>query len=162
MRLRVTKALAPRQGALNSTLHRVIHMRNSAVDWALLWLRASASILLLQVHGLPKLLHFSQQAEVIEDPFGLGGALTVSLAIFAEVLCPLLIVLGLFTRLACLPVVFLLVVSVFLVHPQWSFEQAQFAWLLLIIFSTLAITGGGSLALGPRVFEPGSPLASIN
>ncbi|MGX5218824.1 DoxX family protein [Pseudomonas segetis] len=126
-------------------------MRN-AVDWALLFLRVSVSLLLLQVHGLPKLLHFSQQAQVIEDPFGLGGALTVSLAIFAEVLCPLLVILGIFTRLACLPVVFLLLVSLLLVHPQWNLEDGQFAWLLLIIFTALAIAGAGQFAVGRRSF----------
>lgn len=128
------------------------------IDWALLFLRLSGSALLLQVHGLPKLLHFSQEVQVIEDPFGLGGVLTLCLAIFAEVLCPLLIAVGLFTRLACLPVLFLLLVSLFVVHPQWSLGEGQFAWLLLILFTTLAISGGGRIALSRRVFDRHSTL----
>lgn len=128
-------------------------MRNP-VDWALLFLRVSGSLLLLQLHGWPKLLHFSQEAQVIEDPFGLGGVTTLGLAIFAEVLCPLLILLGLCTRLACLPILLLLLVSLLLVHPQWSLAEGQFGWLLLIIFTTLAISGPGALALGRRVAGP--------
>ncbi|SNS95422.1 DoxX family protein [Pseudomonas segetis] len=126
------------------------------VDWALLFLRVSGALLLLQVHGLPKLLNFSQQAQVIEDPLGFGAVVTLSLAIFAEVLCPLLILFGLFTRLACLPIVFLLLVSLLLVHPQWSLDEGQFAWLLLIIFTTLTISGPGALALGQHVANPRS------
>lgn len=126
-------------------------MRNT-VDWALLFMRVSVSLMLMQVHGLPKLLHFNQQVQVIEDPLGLGGAMTVSLAIFAEVLCPLLIILGLFTRLACLPVIVLLSVSLLLVHPQWSLEEGQFAWLLLIMFIALTIAGGGRIAAGRSFF----------
>ncbi|HLA31287.1 MAG TPA: DoxX family membrane protein [Pseudomonas sp.] len=132
------------------------------VDWALLFLRVSGSLLLLQLHGLPKLLHFSQEAQVIEDPLGIGGVLTLSLAIFAEVLCPLLILLGLFTRLACLPIVFLLLVSLLLVHPQWSLGEGQFAWLLLIVFTTLAIAGGGHIAISRRLIDPQGRLLWIH
>ena len=121
------------------------------VDWALLFLRVSGSLLLLQLHGMPKVLQFSQELQRIEDPLGLGAGLTLCLAIFAEVLCPLLILLGLFTRLACLPILLLLLVSLLLVHPQWSLAEGQFGWLLLIIFTTLAISGPGALALGRRV-----------
>ncbi len=121
-----------------------------------MFLRGSASLLLLQVHGLPKLLHFSREAQVIEDPLGIGGVATLCLAIFAELLCPLLILLGLFSRLACLPIVVLLLVSLLLVHPQWSLAEGQFAWLLLIIFTALAISGPGALALGRCVADPRS------
>ena len=45
--------------------------------------------------------------------------------------------------LACLPVLFLLGVSMVLVHPDWSIEQGQFGWLLLIVFGTIALAGAG-------------------
>ncbi|MDH2434075.1 DoxX family protein [Pokkaliibacter sp. MBI-7] len=126
-------------------------MANTLTDWGLLFQRLAGSLLVLQVHGLPKLLHFQQQLALIEDPFGLGAHLTLSLAIAAEVLCPLLIMLGVFTRLACLPLLFLLLVALLLVHPQWSLAEGQFGWLLLILFGTLLMTGPGRLALGQRV-----------
>lgn len=66
--------------------------RSSA--WALLFMRVGAALLLLQVHGLPKLLHWQSELQRIEDPFGLGAAPTLALAVFAEVLCPLLLILG--------------------------------------------------------------------
>lgn len=69
----------------------------------LLFLRVSASLFLLWVHGLPKLLHYSQQLTLIEDPFHLGANVTLCLAIGAEVVCPLLIIAGVWVRLACLP-----------------------------------------------------------
>ncbi|AJE23747.1 Hypothetical protein Achr_f490 (plasmid) [Azotobacter chroococcum NCIMB 8003] len=62
--------------------------------WALLFMRVGAALLLLQVHGLPKLLHWQSELQRIEDPFGLGAAPTLALAVFAEVLCPLLLILG--------------------------------------------------------------------
>jgi len=42
------------------------------IDAGLFFLRLTGSLLLLYVHGLPKVLHFSQELAHIEDPFGLG------------------------------------------------------------------------------------------
>ena len=50
-------------------------------DWGLLFLRASGALLLLWVHGLPKLLGFSQELKVIEDPLHLGALPTLLLAL---------------------------------------------------------------------------------
>ena len=110
---------------------------------ALLFMRVSAALLLLQVHGLPKLLHWQSELKHIEDPFGLGAAPTLALAVFAEVLCPLLLILGVFARLACLPVIAVLLVALLFVHPQWSLEEGQFGWWMLILFTGLAIAGPG-------------------
>ena len=118
-----------------------------AQDFGLLFLRISGALFLLGVHGLPKLLNFSAELQRIEDPFHLGTHLTLILAIFAEVLCPLLIVAGVFVRLACLPILFVLLVALLVVHPQWSVAEGQFGWLLLILFTSICIAGPGRLAL---------------
>ncbi|AJK48765.1 DoxX family protein [Burkholderia plantarii] len=121
---------------------------------ALLFLRVAASLLLLFVHGLPKALHVSAQLAVIEDPLHLGAPLTLGFAIFAEVACPLLMIAGVLTRLAAVPILVITVVALTLVHPDWSLEQGQFAWMLLILFGTVAIGGPGryrvALPWGPR------------
>jgi putative oxidoreductase len=122
-------------------------LENNARDLGLLFLRISGAAFLLVVHGLPKLLNFQTELTRIEDPFHMGAQLTLMLAIFAEVLCPLLIAIGVFVRLACLPIVFLLLVALVVVHPHWTLEEGQFGWLLLIIFTTVLIAGPGRLAL---------------
>lgn len=122
-----------------------------ARDIGLLFLRVSGGLFLLWVHGLPKLLDFTAQLQLIEDPFHLGSHLTLILAIFAEVLCPLLIVAGLLARLACVPILFVLLVALLVVHPQWSVAEGQFGWLLLILFSTVLIAGPGRLAISVRL-----------
>jgi putative oxidoreductase len=122
-----------------------------ARDVGLLFLRVSGGLFLLWVHGLPKLLDFSAQLQLIEDPFHLGSHLTLILAIFAEVVCPLLIVAGVLARLACVPILFVLLVALLVVHPQWSVAEGQFGWLLLILFATVFIAGPGRLALNVRL-----------
>ena len=122
-----------------------------AQSLGLLFLRVTGSLFLLWVHGLPKLLDFKAQLQLIEDPFHLGAHLTLILAIFAEVLCPLLIVAGVLARLACLPILFVLLVALLVVHPQWSVAEGQFGWLLLILFTSVFIAGPGRLALNVRL-----------
>lgn len=119
-------------------------------DLGLLFLRVSGGVFLLWVHGLPKLLNYSAQLQVIEDPFHLGANVTLMLAIFAEVLCPLLIIAGVLVRLACLPILAVLLIALLVVHAQWSLDEGQFGWLLLIVFTCLLIAGPGRLALNVR------------
>ncbi|MBC3235515.1 MULTISPECIES: DoxX family protein [Pseudomonas] len=119
-------------------------------DLGLLFLRVSGALFLLWVHGLPKLLNYSEQLKLIEDPFHLGASVTLLLAIFAEVLCPLLIMAGVLVRLACLPILCVLLIALGVVHPEWTLFEAQFGWLLLIIFTALLISGPGRLVLNQR------------
>lgn len=127
--------------------HRRKALAEISLPLGLLFLRVTAALLLLQIHGLPKLLNWSVELQRIEDPFGLGPTLTLAMAVFAEVVCPLLLILGVFARLACLPVLAVLGVALVVVHPEWTLEQAQFAWLFTVLFAGLAITGPGAWAI---------------
>lgn len=117
------------------------------LDFGLLFLRIAGSFMLFYVHGLPKLLNYAHELTVIEDPFGLGPALSLWSAIFAEALCPLLIAAGVFTRLACLPIIGVLLVAMLAVHSDWSIAEGQFGWLLLVIFTSIALCGPGNWRL---------------
>jgi putative oxidoreductase len=120
-------------------------------DIGLLFARITGALLLLHVHGLPKIIHYQDELAHIDDPLGMGHTLTLWCALFAEVVCPVFIALGLFTRLAALPVVFLLAVSMVLVHPDWSIEQGQFGWLLVIVFGTIALSGAGRYSVDAKL-----------
>lgn len=123
------------------------------IDLGLFFLRITGSLLLLYVHGLPKVFHFSEELTRIEDPFGFGPYFSLIPAIFAEVICPILILFGVATRLACVPIIAVLLVAMLAVHPDWSIAEGQFGWLLLIVFTTLAITGPGAWRVRTRATE---------
>jgi len=116
-------------------------------DIGLLYLRITGALLLFYVHGWPKLLHYNTELQHIEDPFHLGPAFSLWFAIFSEVLCPVLIALGLLTRLAALPVIGLLLVAMLAVHADWTIAEGQFGWLLLIVFGAIALAGPGRYSL---------------
>lgn len=51
----------------------VLHPLPAPLSWGLLLMRAGAALMLLLVHGLPKLLDWSGELQRIEDPLGLGA-----------------------------------------------------------------------------------------
>lgn len=126
-----------------------------AQDLGLLFLRLSGALLLLYVHGLPKIINFSGELQHIDDPLHVGRAFTLGFAIFAEVLCPILIVPGILTRLASTVVLFLLAVSMLLVHPDWSVAEGQFGWLLMIVFGSIAFMGAGRYSIDAALGQCG-------
>jgi putative oxidoreductase len=127
---------------------QLVEPRVRTVDLGLLYLRVTASLLVLAVHGLPKVVHYSGQIAVIEDPFHLGRTVSILFAIFAEVICPPLMILGIATRFAALPILLVTMVALVFVHRDWSLAEGQFAWMLLILFGTIAIAGPGSIRVG--------------
>lgn len=46
-----------------------VKSRATTADLGLLYLRVTASLLVLVVHGLPKAMHYASRAAAIEDPF---------------------------------------------------------------------------------------------
>jgi putative oxidoreductase len=110
-------------------------------------MRVTVCALLFWTNGLPKIAHYAEEKALIADPFRLGRKLTLWLAISAEVICPVAIALGLFTRLACLPIIALLCIAMLVVHRDWGLERGQFGWLYLIVFSSLLIMGPGRYSL---------------
>ena len=71
------------------------------------------------------------------------------MTIFAEVICAVPLIIGLITRLACLPILFSLLVALLAVQLEWTIDKAQFG--SLFIFASIVIAGPGHFALGRRL-----------
>jgi len=87
-----------------------------SADLALLTLRLWIGLTLLVNHGWSKLMHFSAMAGKLPDPLHVGGKANMALIVLAEVICPVLLVLGLATRLAALIIAIEMGVAFILVH----------------------------------------------
>lgn len=114
---------------------------------ATLILRLGAGTLMLVSHGLDKLMHFSQKAGRFADPFGIGSTTSLSMTVFAEFFCAVFIILGLFTRLAAIPLIIAMSVALFYAHNSDFFGKGEMAGLFLICFTTLLFTGPGKISL---------------
>jgi putative oxidoreductase len=119
----------------------------SAFSFAMLVLRVGSGSLMLMNHGLDKLMHFSQKASGFTDPFGIGSTASLSLSIFAEFFCAVFIILGLFTRLACIPLIINLSVALFIAHKGDFFGRGESAGLFLVCFVAILFAGAGKASL---------------
>ena len=119
----------------------------SAFSFAMLVLRVGSGSLMLMNHGLDKLMHFSQKAGGFTDPFGIGSTASLSLSIFAEFFCAVFIILGLFTRLACIPLIINLSVALFIAHKGDFFGRGESAGLFLVCFVAILFAGAGRASL---------------
>lgn len=116
-------------------------------EFGYLMLRVSAGGTMLWQHGWPKLMHFSERMDSFADPFGLGSALSLVLIVFAEVVCAALVVLGLWTRAALIPLIIGMAVIAFMVKGDADFGEKELALVYLFAFVTLLFTGSGRFAI---------------
>ncbi|WP_435577924.1 DoxX family protein [Gilvibacter sp.] len=112
----------------------------------LLVLRVGMSALML-FHGIPKLMNLFQGDMSFGDPLGIGSTLSFILTVFAEAICPILIILGLRTRLAAIPVIITMAVAAFIVHGNDPFANMEKALLYLVGFTAIALMGGGKYTI---------------
>jgi putative oxidoreductase len=111
------------------------------------------------VHGSQKLFVYGINGVAgtfaqIGIPFPLASA---CLATFAEFFGGLAILLGLFTRLAAIPVAFTMLVAIATVHGKNGFflpNGYEYALTLLVANIALTIAGGGAFALDNLVRAP--------
>jgi putative oxidoreductase len=119
----------------------------NALAFALLVLRVGAGSLMLVKHGFDKLTHFANLAPKFADPFHIGSTTSLACVIFAEFFCAAFVVIGLFTRLACIPLVIAMSVALFSAHQGDFFGKGEAAGLFLIIFFVLLLAGPGKVSL---------------
>lgn len=120
-------------------------------DFGLLILRVGFGLSMAFGHGWGKLANFSQIAHRFPDPIGLGSPVSLSLAVFAEFFCALLVVVGIGTRLASFPIFFTMLVASGIVHLNDKWSQKEMAVLYMIVFGVLILTGAGKYSLGSRL-----------
>ncbi|RYY99004.1 MAG: DoxX family protein [Chitinophagaceae bacterium] len=123
------------------------HCSDSAFTLATLLLRLGAGSLMMVNHGLDKLMHFSEKAHKFADPFHIGSTTSLALVVFAEFFCAAFLILGLFTRLACIPLIIAMGVALFLAHKGELFGQGESAAIFLTCFLALLMLGPGKASL---------------
>jgi len=106
-------------------------------------LRASLGVLMCLDYGVSKLTHFSELQHSFADPLNLGRRWSLILTIVAEVGAAMLIVVGLFTRIAAFILVFEMCIVVFIVQQHQSLSHHESAILYLAGFFMILMVGPG-------------------
>lgn len=117
----------------------------------LLLLRVGIGGLML-AHGIAKVQGFGEMSGSFPDPIGMGSKLSLIMAIGAEVGCSILLVVGLFSRLAAIPLAFTMVVAMLVVHGADPWKVKELAAIYLLVYVSLILTGPGLFSLDQRFF----------
>ena len=126
-------------------------MKNdNSTNLGLALLRIVPSAFFIGNHGFPKLMNLINGNTEFADPFGIGSAPTLFLAVIAEVLCPLLIIIGFKTRWNAIPPAITMFVAAFVYHAADPFGAKELPLLFLVVFVTIFLVGPGRFSVDKR------------
>jgi putative oxidoreductase len=121
-----------------------------AFSTAMFALRLGIGVLML-MHGYGKLTHFAGTAEHMPVLLGISKTIAAALLIFAEFFCSLFLILGLFTRLATIPLIIATCVMVFKSHHGDIFGDGEHAALYLVGYIVLLLVGPGRASVDSMI-----------
>lgn len=122
-------------------------------DTGALLLRLTAGITMFWQHGLVKLMKFGELSATFPDPIGVGHTLSLTLLLIAEVICASLVVLGLWTRVATIPLIIGMAVAAFLANGDQPFAKQELSFVYMMMFIVIFFLGSGRYSLGRMSFR---------
>ena len=121
-------------------------------DVALLVLRVWLGIGIFLNHGIEKFVNFSQMQQHFPDPVGIGSTASLLFALIADGICSILIIFGLFTRLAALyAAINLFAAFAFLFKFSLSKPPAEIAFVYLGGCIAILLAGAGKYSIDQKL-----------
>lgn len=124
----------------------------SNIDFSLLIFRVGVSAMML-THGYPKFQNLIKGNFRFGDPIGLGVEASMILAVLAEFVCSILLILGLTTRYAVIPLIITMLVAWTIVHADDPFGRQEKAAFYLLSYLVILFAGPGKYSLDKRLFN---------
>ncbi|WP_034260461.1 DoxX family protein [Altibacter lentus] len=122
-----------------------IDFKSRAVNFTLLVLRVGIGLLMLG-HGIPKLEMLIIGDIQFPSVMGMSPTISLLLAVFAEVVCSILLLIGLLTRFATIPLIVTMLTAVLVIHGNDPFVKQELGILYLIVYLTLFMLGSGKFS----------------
>jgi putative oxidoreductase len=121
----------------------------ASTDLALLVLRVWFGGAMLVLHGWGKLSKFQELSGKFADPLGIGSKASLSLAVFGEVVAPVLLIFGLLTRFSALSAAITMAVAFFLAHKGVlkGPGNGEMAFIYLAGFVAIFLAGPGRFSI---------------
>ncbi|SIR29202.1 DoxX family protein [Maribacter ulvicola] len=125
-------------------------MKNTLLkDLGLAFFRIAVSVMMV-THGLPKFQQLISGNFQFADPFGMGEAPSLFLAVIGEFICPILIIIGFKSRLAAIPTAITMAVAAFVIHGADDFNTKEKALFYLVAFITISLLGPGKFGIDKK------------
>ncbi|KIO77458.1 hypothetical protein TH53_09280 [Pedobacter lusitanus] len=114
----------------------------ASFNLATLLLRLGFGALMIPGHGYAKLIHFAEKKDKFMSFMGLSSSFSLGLTVFAEFFCAVLLILGLFTRLAVIPLLITIIV-ILNIHNWEIFGEHELVPAFLIGYLAILLLGPG-------------------
>lgn len=116
-------------------------------DLVLLVVRVFIGFAMLS-HGFPKLQTLIGGGKIeFYDFIGLGPQISLILTVFAEFVCSILLILGLFTRISLGFLIFTMIIAAFMVHGADAFDKREMSLVYLSVYLLLLVFGAGKVSV---------------
>lgn len=117
------------------------------INLVLLILRLAAGAFML-THGIGKFSKLVGDAPItFADPIGVGVTTSLALAVFTEVFCSILLIVGFATRFVAIPLFITMLVAAFIVHANDGFGKQELALLYGVMYFCITIAGAGKISI---------------
>ena len=126
---------------------------NSYENFGIFILRATVGLLMLLGHGMPNLMNFYRNYDNFPDPLGMGNEVSFFVTIFTEVVCSIALILGLFTRLAVIPIIITMLVTMLVINIDDPWQKKELAIVYLLPYITLYFTGSGEYSMDKGILD---------
>lgn len=135
-------------------MKNILNARSINTDMATLVLRILFGGLFVY-YGYGKINMYDMIAPNFPNYTGLGKEGSYILVIFAEFVCGFLVLIGLLTRLAIIPIFITMLVAFFVAHANDPFDVKQIAFVYLILCIVIFFLGSGKYSIDQRLFRSG-------
>ena len=120
-------------------------------DVIILFFRVAVSVQLIVVHGLKKIGIGTQMAEKVPNPFLLPDGLNQIFAIASNLVFPLFIIVGFYTRISTIPILIVTLSGYFVVHWHDSLLENDVPFMYSVSFLLIAFAGSGKYSIDSRL-----------
>lgn len=121
------------------------HFRGKGVSFFILLIRLFFGVMFF-IHGLDKMMNFSELSEVYPNVLGFGSYMTLMVTIFCEFCCSLFLIAGLLVRIMVLPMIAAMAVAFFDVHDA-MLPQGELSLIYMVVFVMLYVVGPGKYSI---------------
>jgi putative oxidoreductase len=121
-----------------------------APDLAILILRIGFGFFLAH-YGWNKLIHFDEKVAGWPDPLHVGSFLSLSLTVFSELVCSLLVMIGFLTRPALAVLMVTMFIIIFVIHAGDPLSEREHGFSFLIPFLAIFLLGPGQYSVDAAI-----------
>lgn len=140
---------------MQTILHYVFYsdLGSTFNNAALLIFRILLCYEMFRVHGLKKVAKTGGAAEVVPNPLGLPPKLNQLIANFSDLVAPVLVGLGVLTRLSALPILAVTLTGYFVVHRRDVLTVRDIPYMYSLSYLLIFLVGAGQFSADFYIYK---------